>query len=334
MFLLSVGFSRVPVRTDANRRLVGMWRMFRDPRILGIAGLIFFTGIVLILNATTFSPEAFVLRYMTALEDGRSRDAIGLISEDPDALTVIGGLSTNAELRPHDATVTGHEVVDGVTVIDATAVLDGEPVSLQFQLTDAPDWSPLTNWGFSVNPVAPIDVTTSGPTPIALGGTVGARYALVPSVVEVSAGSTWFDVPTTLVTADAIGSPVSVSVDVTASDALLTDIDSAVRKYLDNCAAQHTLVPAECPFAGFTFQKITTGPTWTIDSYPSIRISHTNGEWDVSGSGKVRLRVSLVDFATEKTEKYSELIPYTISATIADLDTAKPRLVLQNTVER
>jgi hypothetical protein len=80
--------------------------------------------------------------------------------------------------------------------------------------------------------------------------------------------------------------------------------------------------------------RIASGPTWTITSYPEITVEESDGDWVVSGAGKVKLVVSLVDFATEKTEDYSESMSFTVSGTIEGLDTDKPRLVLSNTVER
>lgn len=334
MVLPSVGFSRVPVSTHGNRRLVGMWRMFRNPRILGIAGLVLSAFIVMILNATTFSPENKVLRYLTALEDGRTADAIALVTDDPAVAASIGGLPDDPALRPRNIEVLGAHNDEGITVVDARAVLDGATVDLQFSFLEAVDWSPLADWRFVGKPVAPVNVITNGAAPVALGGVVGARYALVPSAVVVTSGSAWFDFSPHVVMARALGVPVSTTVEPVASTALLTEVDSAVRDYLDACAAQKTLVPAECPFAGFAFEKIAKGPNWGIETYPTIEISHSDGEWSVYGKGKARLKVSLVDFATEKTTKYSESVPYVIKGTIADLDTATPRLEVQNTVKR
>ena len=54
----------------------------------------------------------------------------------------------------------------------------------------------------------------------------------------------------------------------------------------------------------------------------------------MSGSGKILLSVTLIDFATEKKEKYSQLMNFTVSGTVVGLNTGSPRLVLDNTVER
>ena len=133
---------------------------------------------------------------------------------------------------------------------------------------------------------------------------------------------------------DSFSKEYAVEVPLRPSPALEKEMDATVREYLDECAAQKTLVPTRCPFAGFTSMRIESGPTWTITSYPDLSVEEADGEWVVSGVGKVKLAVSLVDFATEKTEDYSELMTFTVSGIIEGLDKRQPRLVLSNTVER
>ena len=313
-----------------------MWRMFRDARILGIAGLVLFAGIIGILNATTFSAEQTVLRYLSALEDGRTADAITAVWGKGVAVDLAIALPSDPAHRPHNARITKVSRGDERTLVTATVDLGGKLVTSTFALRQFGGWSPLAEWRFDVDPLATVSLTSTAVTPFSVNGAVSGRngYTFVPVIAEIGSGSDWFETePVTIAATDPAGSYFT-DLTFTPSDALLSDVDQSIHKYLDACAAQKTLVPAECPFAGFTFERIAKGPNWSIDSYPTIAVAHTDGEWTVTGKGKVRLRVSLVDFATEKTTKYSELIPYTISATIADLNTAKPRLVVANTVER
>jgi hypothetical protein len=156
----------------------------------------------------------------------------------------------------------------------------------------------------------------------------------VPSIATVGAPSVWFEAEPQKLLVDSLSDEYSVAIDLTPSARLIDDMSAAVRDYLDACAAQKTLVPKKCPFAGFTSEAIAAGPVWSISTYPKLSIVAKDGQWFVSGKGTAELSVSLVDFATEKTEKYSEVIPYTIEGTITGLDGANPRLVVANTVRR
>lgn len=313
-----------------------MWRIFRDARILGAIGLGLFLGVIAILNATVYSPEATVMRYLSALEDGRQADVEEIVWGDSVSLAYDIVVPADPADRPlHPSIVEKFRAADTV-LITARVELGGKKMNVEFALTKEPSWSPLTSWNFSLRPVGIIDVVSTAESGASVNGAAGSKGSLVyyPSIATVAAPSPWFDTRPQKVLVDTLGRDYTVSLDLTPSTTLHKDIDVAVREYIDDCAAQKTLVPKKCPFAGFTAMAIADGPTWTIDTYPTVSIVEKNGQWHVSGDGKVRLKVSLVDFATEKTEKYSEKMSFTISATLLITDGAKPRLIFDNTVER
>lgn len=313
-----------------------MWRMFRDARILGIVGVLFFVVVIQILNATTYSAESFVLRYLTALEEGRGADVSHLAWGDGVRPDYEIGVPIDEDSRPRNPVILSSEAAGDTVMVSARVELAGAEYTVPFAVTRESSWSPLASWSFAFAPVATINITSTGNSGASINGVRAYQSGLAyyPSVATIDSPSEWFTTPPQSIVLDSQSHQYSAAVELSPSAALLDDLDSAVRRYLDECAAQKTLVPAECPFAGFTFERIAKGPRWTISSYPSLVVAHSDAEWTVTGQGKVRLRVSLVDFATEKTTRYSELIPFTISATVADLDTDSPRLIVTNTVER
>ena len=313
-----------------------MWRMFRDARILGTVGVLFFLAVIATLNATVYSPEATVLRYLSALEDGRQADVVELVWGKGVAVDLAIALPSDSALRPHNASITKVSHGNEQALVTAAVDLGGKLVTSTFALREVGGWSPLAEWRFDVDPLATVSLSSTTVAPFSVNGAVGGQhaYTFVPVIAEVGSGSKWFDADPVAISATNSAAVYFASLAFTPTAQLTSEVNTEVRDYLDKCAAQKTLVPKKCPFAGFTAQKIVEGPVWTMNDYPSVDIAAKDGEWRVSGEGTVRLDVSLVDFATEKTEKFSEVLSFTISGTLAGLTEGKPRLVVENTVER
>lgn len=312
-----------------------MWEKFRDSRTVGAIGVLAFIGFLGILNLTVYTPEATVLRYLSALEDGRVSDAEQIVWRDhvPDGLTL--GLPSDPDNRPHNFSVTRTIQMDDTTTVDVSFSLGGQSVATTFVMTQVPNWLPIQDWRFEVEPVATVLQTDSAPIGLLINGVVPGKkpLTLVPVVAEVGSASVWFDAPAVTVSASTPLATYRAPLAPKPTKALEKAVDTSIRGYLDACAKQKILVPTECPFAGFTAMTVADGPTWSIDTYPSPTVAEQNGEWVVSGKGNARLKVTLLDFATEKAEPYSELIPFTISGVITRLDTSKPVVKVFNTVE-
>jgi hypothetical protein len=313
-----------------------MWRKFRDVRILGVTGLLFFAVVISILNATVYTPEAAVIRYLSALEDGRQADVESIVWGSDGSMIYDIRLPTDAADLPRDPEIIDTYQTAGLVVVTARVVLDGRAVESQLTVEREVSWSPLATWRFVEPPIATVQIESTLDSRASVNGNRANEegYAYVPSIATVSSPSVWFEAEPQKLLVDSLSDEYSVAIDLTPSPRLIDDMGAAVRDYLDACAAQKTLVPKKCPFAGFTSEAIAAGPVWSISTYPTLSIAVKDGQWFVSGKGSAELSVSLIDFATEKTEKYSEVIPYTIEGTIAGLDGANPRLVVANTVRR
>ncbi len=313
-----------------------MWRMFRDARILGTIGVLFFVAVIAGLNATVYSPEATVLRYLNALEDGRQADVAALVWGDSGSLAYDVRVPTDPADRPHSIRVTKVSNTADSSIVLVAYELGGVTRTTTFGMRKESSWSPLADWRFAVAPIATVNLDSRPIAPFGVNGSLpgesGATY--VPAIAQVASGTSWFEADSVAIAATNPAAVYFASLTFTPTAQLASEIDMKVRDYLDACAKQKTLVPKKCPFAGFAAQKIAKGPVWTMVTYPKVTISEVGGAWQVSGEGSVKLDVSLVDFATEKTEKYSEVLSFQLSGTIAGLTEGKPRLVVENTVER
>lgn len=309
-----------------------MWREFRDLRLLGVALLALFYGLVIVLNVTVFSPQATVERYLDALHDGRTADAVEIVWPAGNEGDLVA-LSNDSALRPTLAGITQTATVDGITTVTADVLILGDTVSVEFLLRRSQSWSPLNSWEFAAAPTAVVTVEASPAGEGSLNGTPQSesRRVLMPSVVVVESASPWFDVDAVPVPVTIRGVEFVVPADFTPTDLLKTEMDDVVRDFLDECALASTLAPTECPFAALTYDRVAAGPTWEIATYPELSISADGRNWLVSGEGTARLTVSLIDYATEATVEYDEQVPFTVKATIEGLGTATPTLRFTNT---
>ena len=309
-----------------------MWREFRDLRLLGVALLAVFYGLVLVLNVTVFSAQATVERYLDALHDGRTGDAIELVWPDGNEGALVA-LSNDPALRPTLSAITQTETLDGITTVTADVLLLGDTVSVDFVLKRGQSWSPLNSWEFAAAPTAVVTVEASPDGEGSLNGTrqSDSRRVLIPSAVVVGSASPWFDVDDVPIPVSIRGVEFIVPAVFEPTSRLVDEMDAVVREYLDACATKTRLAPPECPFGALTFERVAAGPTWSITSYPEISITPDGNRWLVTGSGTALLDVSLVDYATEKTSDYEEDIPFTIRGTIEGLGTDSPTLRFANT---
>lgn len=309
-----------------------MWREFRDLRLLGVALLAVFYGLVIVLNVTVFSAQATVERYLDALHDGRTGDAIEIVWPDGNEGALVA-LSNDPALRPTLASVTATDTVDGITTVTADVVLLGDTVSVEFVLKRGQSWSPLNSWEFAAAPTAVVTVEASPDGEGSLNGThqSDSRRVLMPSAVVVGSASPWFDVDNVPIPVSIRGVEFIVPAVFEPTSRLVDEMDAVVREYLDACATKTRLAPPECPFGALTFERVAAGPTWSITSYPEISITPDGNRWLVTGKGIALLDVSLVDYATEKTSDYEEDIPFTIRGTIEGLGTDSPTLRFANT---
>ncbi len=309
-----------------------MWREFRDLRLLGVALLAGFYGLVIAMNFTVFSPQATVERYLDALHDGRTADAVKLVW--PNGLDgELVSLSDDSALRPTLSAFTNTTTANGLTTVTADVLLLDDTVSVEFVLKRAPSWSPIQSWEFAAAPTAIVTIEAKPTAEGSLNGTPqsDSRYVLVPSAVVVGSASPWFTVTPIPVPVALRGVEFVVPTDFTPTDKLVAELDDVVRDYLDACVAATTLAPTECPFAAMTFDRVAAGPVWSMESYPEIYITADGNDWVLEGSGTVRLSVSLINYANEATVPFDEPVPFTVRATLEGLGSASPTLRFANT---
>ena len=174
-----------------------MWQKFRDVRTLGAIGVLAFIGLIGLLNLTVFTPEAAVLRYLSAIEDGRVADATQIVWGDSLPKGVAVGLPADSANRPSGFQVLGTSRLDGEAIVDVAFDLAGQKTVTQFMLAQADNWLPFNNWRFVIEPVATVQSSGSAPIGLRINGVSAGPKALtlVPVVAEVGSGTGWFDAP-------------------------------------------------------------------------------------------------------------------------------------------
>ncbi|MFM6967768.1 MAG: hypothetical protein ACKOWN_02405 [Microbacteriaceae bacterium] len=311
-----------------------MWEKFRDARTLGAIGVLVFVAFIGILNLTVYTPEATVLRYLSALGDGRVADVERIANGEIVSPPHVAPIPSDPADRPHNARIVQTHSMPGMVVVTAEVELAGVTEQVDFVLMKIDTWLPLNEWVFAGLPVARVDINSTGDSSGTINGeaVTGTGLAFVPTVSTIGAQTPWFEAPEKRVPLVDIDQ-YEVDLKVKPTAALTEALDTSLHDYLDGCAAHKVLVPAKCPFTALTSMTVAAGPDWKIETYPTLSITEKDGAWLVTGNGTARLTVSLIDFATEKTNEYSEPMQFTISATIAGIRDGAPRLVVANTVE-
>jgi hypothetical protein len=172
-----------------------MWRMFRDARILGIVGVLFFVAVITILNSTVYSPEATVMRYLNALEDGRQADVESLVWGDSGSLAYDIRVPADPADRPHSIRVTKVSHTGDSAIVLVAYELGGATRTTTFGMRKEPTWAPLSDWRFAVAPFATVTLDSKPTAPFGVNGSLpgetGATY--VPVIARVASGTSWFD---------------------------------------------------------------------------------------------------------------------------------------------
>lgn len=293
-----------------------------------------FITTITVLNSTTYSAHAMVGHYLQALQEGRTDDAARLAGVDPDEVIPVAMAAdsavTSVDIEPGIA----H---DGVVTVRAEVMVGSQPVAFVTTLRPAGTVAGVfTGWAFVDAPRAVVDITADGLAFARVNGTVTditvPVLVLAPGAVVVESPSPWFDVPRS----GSVFSPQSsgtLSVSAQPTTTFRDAVTDALSGYLDACATQSVMFPRSCPFGAETSYPISTNPAWTIRTYPEPTLDYSDGQWRATGSGVAGLTVTIVDIQTGRKIPVTESVPFTLTATIVNPDSAEPRIVVDYPAE-
>lgn len=180
-------------------------------------------------------------------------------------------------------------------------------------------------WEFQVAPTASLDVTSRHDAGFTANGTtitspsvdLASRYAvLAPAVVDLSHSSTYLTAATVRAVVDKVGGVSSAAVDVEPRASFVDKVRTDVTNYLrTTCLPQKVLLPAGCPFGETIDDRLTSAPTWTMTSYPPVRLlpTGTTGTWTVAAAtGHARLKVGAQSLYDGHAYAVDQDVPFVI----------------------
>ncbi|WP_312875960.1 hypothetical protein [Arthrobacter terrae] len=248
-----------------------------------------------VVNANYFGPQQPVRDYFQALHDGDGAKALGLLkpttpTANPAVLDGRGLSSAAAHLS--DLRVGDPQPEDGGNVkVTASYNVDGAQKSTNFQLEPAgKQWLFFSTWSFIPAPLPTLDVSVVNETTASLNGVTVRmpagrnRFAvLYPGQYEAAFANDLFQAPavSTTVTSPAVRVP-AVDLATAPSAKLMNAVNDQLQQYLDGCAKQQVLLPADCPLSNHSDNRIVSPVLWNIVSYPKVNISAYGGAWVIA----------------------------------------------------
>ncbi len=322
----------------ALRRSIVIWSGIL---LLTIAALFSAVGI---LNRELYSAPAFVRIYLDALANHdvaaalatpgvtiATNDSAGAPSTElvtPDAL---GGLSDATLVSDTELSPGRHRVVYAYTLTG----LDDHAVRTQTEFDvrqTGTGWFLFPQWTFVSPPTATVSVTVShaasfrsGTAEVTLPDPASFHSSaefdvLVPGLYVLSHSSAYLGSRSVAVTASASGARLSAVVDVQPTYAFVDAVKNKLDAFLDQCTTERLLYPPGCPFGLDIDDRITTEPSWSIETYPTpFTIIAGQDSWIVpnsSGLAHVTVDVRSLFDGTVSTIDKSVLYNVSFSLTI------------------
>lgn len=299
---------------------------------LVIAG---FFGTVLVLGATLYSPGGFVQGYLDALARHDADGALelaGVSVESGDAsdeLLVAGAMGELGDIR----LVSDQTVADGSHLVTFAYVAGDAVAESTFQVRPAGSLLGLfPTWDFVTSPIGVLQVTPRHDARFTANGvpvTAPAQDAATPYLVF-TPSLTVLDHETAFLQADAVpalasepGAGVIAAVDIRPNAAFITQVQTELGDYLDECATQEVLLPTGCPFGEEISNRIITSPQWSITDYPQVTLvpGPEPASWLMPRTtAAAHLVVEVRSLFDGSVSTFDEDVPFTTSYLVTFLD--------------
>jgi hypothetical protein len=286
----------------------------------GAAALVLVAGGVATgtVNATVYSPEAQVERYLDALAEGDGAAALGLAGGGPgsgDAGPAPGTATTLLDGAPLAA---GFSALQDVTVSRAGESGDGVEVAVGYRVDGRDrsttfvvervgrDWLFFDRWRMAPVPLSTVRVAPGvWPAEAAgqhLAGSVNGvevtltgesspaqDFAVLPPLaVEGSATSTYLEAAPARTVVDGAdpSRPLPLALDLQYTDEVATAANRQLDEYLARCTGQQVLNPAGCPMGYETLNRIPPESiSWSVAPDPTLEIAPLPGGEGGAGGG-------------------------------------------------
>lgn len=307
-----------------------------------------------------YSPSAFVLRYLSLLQEGRAADALALpgvaIGADELAASGLPATASDALLRQAalaplaDIEVVGEQVDGPDAVVSVRFTAGDRSGSTSFRVTSDGFIGVAPTWRFAQSPLAVLDLSVSGSMSFQVNGfTLDKRQVSADGADADPAAS----VPLTVFspglysvsvdTAMAASAPVAVLADAPATDlALAVDaqptadfvsvVQQRVDEFLTACASQEVLQPTGCPFGQVIDNRVRDLPQWSIVTQPQITLVPDGTGWRIPDAAAVaHIEVGVVSLYDGSYRDVSEDVPFVVNGTISVLSDGSVSILVGGT---
>ena len=314
-----------------------MWAIVRRFGLLALGVVALWLLTVLALNLTLFSATSFVTSYLKALESsdyGLAASHAGL-TRAPQILPLASEALENPRIVGTSSLPTGELVIQADyelgddTHSTVFVVTGGEPILWFFD-----------TWRFSRQPLANLQFAVIGDERVSVNGTdldVGdlgvppRTTVLVPGIYSSSLETEWVQAEPVVSVMTEVGAPAGVRLVVSPTSALMENTTGALEAYLDGCAAQAVLQPAECPFGVSISDRVVGAVQWTILDYPEIdlRLSADRATWTmVAESGVAEVTVQVQSLFDGSITEFRDTEEFDVVGVVRGTSTDQPVLNL------
>jgi hypothetical protein len=255
------------------------------------------------LNQTTYGAANFVQRYLDAIAEDDMATAtttpgVALDAEELAAMGLPANVSSAMlrsgviEAGPEDIQLVEDRANDdGTHTVTVSYRLDTSILQSSFDVRPIePLYGLLNRWEFVTSPITVVDVTAMH-NPVFTVGTLTldtratktgedlkaftqtAQYlAIAPAVYEFGYADTLLEaIPVTVALEPA--KPAQATVDAQPTADFIERVQAQVDAYLDECATQAVLQPANCPFGIEIDDRVLGEPAWSIVTYPPVTLT-------------------------------------------------------------
>ncbi|MGO4534845.1 hypothetical protein [Leifsonia sp. 2MCAF36] len=284
------------------RRVVLLWSGIG---ILLLAAVVAAFGAV---QRAYYSPSGFVEAFATSIAAHHVPDALAMPGAAPSSAALRAAklpAGASRELLRSDILPTIRDVAvasdttgaDGIHTVVIHALADGQPVSAAFHVRQSGSvLGILPTWTFASTPLGVARITVAHANDFRVGShtvspratspdqpaaafNVSADYLVVPlAPLGLSHSSRY--VRAAPVTALAPpGHVAETVVDAQPTADFTTEVQKQVDGFLDRCAQQKVLQPAGCPFGVEIDDRVQGDPTWSMVTYPIVRLTAGDAGW-------------------------------------------------------
>lgn len=247
---------------------------------------------ITVVNSNSFGPARTVETYLDALRTGNGAKALGLLNgrvPSANAAVLDGpGLAKSQEGLKNVHIGEPTDAPEHQQKVTVSYTIGGQSLSTDFTLKPGPkQWMFFDSWNMVPTTLPTINVSVVNANQASINGVDvnmpngrNSFAAFYPGSYETAYKSPLFAAPAVQrsVTGPLESVPAVALATGPTSD-LLSQVGSTIHKYLDACAKQAVLLPANCPMSAATDNRVLSAVKWSILDYPSVSITPYGGKW-------------------------------------------------------